>query len=77
MEQGTAQRTVKIGTIMDLQITVPDLETQNKAAEIDALNRKRKRMYRDLVEQEQLLTDRMIKNIISSEEPENDHEKRH
>lgn len=77
MEQGTAQRTVKIGTIMDLQITVPDLETQYKAAEIDALNRKRKRMYRDLVEQEQLLTDRMIKNIISPEEPENDHEKRY
>lgn len=64
IESGTAQRTIKIGTIMDLQIVVPDLETQHKAVEIDALSRKRERMYRDLIEQERLLTDCMIENII-------------
>lgn len=64
IESGTAQRTVKIGTIMDLEIVVPDLETQYKAVEIDALGRKRERMYRNLIEQERLLTDHMIGNII-------------
>lgn len=64
IESGTAQRTVKIGTIMDLQIAVPNMETQRKAVAIDELSRKRERMYRDLIEQERLFNDAVIENII-------------
>ncbi len=64
IESGTAQRTVKIGTIMDLEIVVPELKTQYRVVEIDALSRRRERMYRNLIEQERLLTDNIIENII-------------
>lgn len=64
IESGTAQRTVKIGTIMDLQIAVLNMETQRKAVAIDELGRKRERMYRDLIEQERLFNDTVIENII-------------
>ena len=40
IERGTAQRTVKLGTIIDLMIEVPDMATQRKAVEIDLLGRK-------------------------------------
>ncbi len=64
IESGTAQRTVKIGTILDLQIAVPDLDTQRKAVAIDELNRKRARLYSTLIEQERMITDHIIENII-------------
>lgn len=64
IESGTAQRTVKIGTIMDLQIVIPDMETQKKAVNIDILSRNRERMYRELIRQEQLLTESTIGKII-------------
>lgn len=64
VESGTAQRTVKLGTIMDLQISVPDLETQRKAVQIDILSRKRERMYQELILQERLLTEKMLEDII-------------
>lgn len=64
IESGTAQRTVKIGTILDLQIAVPDLDTQRRAVAIDELCRKRERLYHALIEQERLKTDYIIENII-------------
>lgn len=64
IERGTAQRTVKLGTIMDLQIEVPDMETQRQAVEVDELGRKRERMYMDLIVQERQLTDIAIRKII-------------
>lgn len=64
MERGTAQRTVKLRTIMELQIAVPDLETQERAVKIDSLGRSRERMYLDLIKQERLLTESMIEDII-------------
>lgn len=64
IESGTAQRTVKIGTILDLQVVVPDMETQRKAVAIDELSRERERMYRSLIEQERIITDNIIENII-------------
>ena len=64
IERGTAQRTVKLGTIMDLQIDVPDMETQKQAVEIDKLTRKRERMYMDLIEHERQLTEIAIRKII-------------
>lgn len=64
IERGTAQRTVKLGTIMDLQIEVPSMETQKRAVEVDQLSRKRERMYKDLIDQERLLTEIAIRKII-------------
>lgn len=64
IERGTAQRTVKLGTIMDLLIEVPDMETQRRAIEVDELSRKRERMYLDLIDQERQLTETTIKKII-------------
>lgn len=64
IERGTAQRTVKLGTIMDLQIEVPDMETQKQAVEVDELSRKRERMYMDLIDQERQLTEIAIRKII-------------
>ncbi|MCD8353970.1 MAG: hypothetical protein LUC47_06635 [Clostridiales bacterium] len=64
IESGTAQRTVKIGTILDLQIVVPDLKTQKEVVSIDELSRKRERLYRSLIDQERSLTERIIENII-------------
>lgn len=63
-ESGTAQRTVKLGTIMDLQVSVPDIITQRKAVQIDVLGRERERLYRELIEQEHLLSEKIIENII-------------
>lgn len=64
IESGTAQRTVKLGTIMDLPIVVPDIETQKKVVKIDTLSRNKERIYFDLIEQERLLTKSIIGNII-------------
>lgn len=64
IERGTAQRTVKIGTITELQIVVPDMKTQKMAVEIDEMSRKRERMYQNLIKQERLLTEKVIENII-------------
>lgn len=64
IERGTAQRTVKLGTIMDLLIEVPDMETQRRAVEVDELSRKRERMYMDLIDQERHLTEIAIRKII-------------
>ena len=63
-ESGTAQRTVKLGTIMDLQISVPGLETQRKAVQIDILSRERERMYQELILQERLCTEKILEGII-------------
>lgn len=64
IERGTAQRTVKLGTIMDLLIEVPDTETQRRAVEVDILSRQRERMYMDLINQERKMTEITIRKII-------------
>lgn len=64
VESGTAQRTVKLGTIMDLQISVPDLETQSRAVQIDILGREREQKYHELIAQERLFTEKIIEDII-------------
>lgn len=64
IERGTAQRTVKLGTIMDLLIEVPDMETQRRAVEIDKCSRQRERMYMELINQERQLTEIAIRKII-------------
>lgn len=64
VESGTAQRTVKLGTIMDLQISVPDLETQSRVAQIDMLGREREQKYHELIAQERRFTEKIIEDII-------------
>lgn len=64
IERGTAQRTVKLGTIMDLLINVPDMETQKRAVEVDEISRKRERLYLELIDQERQLTEITIRKII-------------
>ena len=63
-EGGTAQKTIKVGTIMDLVITVPDIEIQKNIVKIDILSRKREQLYKDLIVQERLYTESVIGNII-------------
>lgn len=64
VESGTAQRTVKLGTIMDLQISIPDLETQSRVVQIDILSREREQKYHELIAQERLFTEKIIEDII-------------
>lgn len=64
IESGTTQRVVKLGTIMELQIEVPDMETQRRVVEMDTLCRKKERMYRKLMEQERQLTEIAIRKIM-------------
>ena len=64
IESGTTQRVVKLGTIMELQIEVPDKETQRRVVEMDTLCRKKERMYLKLMEQERQLTEIAIRKIM-------------
>ena len=64
IESGTTQRVVKLGTIMELQIEVPDKETQRRVVEMDTLCRKKERIYLKLMEQERQLTEIAIRKIM-------------
>lgn len=64
LESGTAQKAVKIKTILNLEISIPPLEVQKKAAMIDALSRRRECLYHELIEEERTLTESLLKNII-------------
>lgn len=57
LESGTAQKAVKIKTILNLEISIPPLEVQKKAAMIDALSRRRECLYHELIEEERTLTE--------------------
>ena len=54
----------KLGTIMELQIEVPDKETQRRVVEMDTLCRKKERIYLKLMEQERQLTEIAIRKIM-------------
>ena len=64
LESGTAQKTVKIKTILNLEMTIQSLEVQEKAVKIDMLSRRRECLYRKLIEEERTLTENLLKNII-------------
>ena len=68
IESGTTQRVVKLGTIMELQIEVPDKETQRRVVEMDTLCRKKERMYLKLMEQERQLTEIAIRKIMGDDD---------
>lgn len=64
LESGTAQKTVKIKTVLDLEIPLQPLHIQQKAVQIDRLSRKRECMYRELMENERILTEHLIEKMI-------------
>lgn len=64
LESGTAQKAVKIKTILNLEISIPPLEVQKKAVRIDTLSRRRECLYRELIEEERMLTENLLENII-------------
>ena len=63
-EHGTAQRTIKVKSLLDLEIELPPLQIQQQIAEIDALSRKREALYQELVLQERLHTEYVIERIV-------------
>lgn len=64
LESGTAQKTVRIKTVVDLEIPVKPMQVQWEAVQIDRLSRKRESMYRELIENERILTEHLIEKII-------------
>ena len=64
LESGTAQKTVKIKTVLDLEIPLQPLHIQQQAVQIDLLSRKRECMYRELIENERILTEHLIEKMI-------------
>lgn len=64
LESGTAQKAVKIKTILNLDISIPTLEVQQKAVKIDTLSRRQECLYRELIEEERTLTENLLENII-------------
>lgn len=67
LEYGTAQRTVKLRTVLDETIDIPDMKTQEKVVNLDLTNRNRERKYRELVRQERLLTERIIAKLLGGQ----------
>lgn len=63
IESGTTQRAVKLGTIMALKITIPDMKTQQQLVELDEVARKKVHLYRVLEKQEKLLIENAIAKI--------------
>lgn len=63
-EHGTAQRTIKVKSFLDLEIDVPSIHIQKKVSEIDQLSRKRERLYQELIVQERLHTEQIIDSIV-------------
>lgn len=68
LEHGTAQRTVKLRTVLDEIINIPDIKTQEKVVNLDLTNRNRERKYRELIRQERLLTESIIGRILGGQE---------
>lgn len=64
LESGTAQKTVKIKTVLDLEIPLQPLHIQQQAVQIDLLSRKRECMCRELIENERILTKHLIEKMI-------------
>ena len=63
-EHGTAQRTIKVKSILSVDIEVPPLSIQQQIGEIDILGRQRERLYQDLMIQERLQTEKVLASIM-------------
>ena len=63
-EHGTAQRTIKVKSLLDLDLDLPPLQIQEQIAEIDTLSRRREALYRELIYQERLHAEYAIERIV-------------
>ena len=63
-EHGTAQRTIKVKSLLDLELNLPPLQIQEQIAEIDTLSRRREALYRELIYQERLHAEYAIERIV-------------
>ena len=69
-EHGTAQRTIKVKSIMDLDIIVPSLILQKQIAQIDTVSRQREQLYQDLIIQERLQTEQVLAKLMGGKDYE-------
>lgn len=63
-EGGQSQRTIKISTITNLLIPLPTMEQQTTIAKIAQANYKRKKLYQELIKQQDALTSALINKFI-------------
>ena len=63
-DTGTAQRSIKVGSLSKLEIPLPSIHDQKIICEIIALQKRREQLRRDLLEQEQLMMKSIINNLI-------------
>lgn len=63
-EHGTAQRTIKVKSLADLEIALPPIDIQKQISEIDILSRKREQLYQELILQERLFSEHVIDTIM-------------
>ena len=63
-EHGTAQRTIKVKSILGLDIEVPPLNIQQQIGQIDILCRQRERLYQNLMIQERLQMEKVLASIM-------------
>lgn len=63
-EHGTAQRTIKVKSLLDLDLDLPPLQIQEQIAEIDTLSRRREALYQELIYQERLHAEYAIERIV-------------
>lgn len=64
IEGWRSQRTIKVSTFADLEIPIPSIEKQQLIAKISAINSKRERLYKELIEEEKKLTTLKLQKYI-------------
>jgi len=64
LEGWQSQRTIKIGTIADLDVPILPLKEQQIISDIASTNLRRERLYRELIEEQNKLTSLNIQRII-------------
>ena len=64
IEGWRSQRTIKVGTFADLEIPIPSIEKQRLIAEMTETDLIRKRLYRELIEEQSKLTALEIQKYI-------------
>ena len=64
IEGWRSQRTIKVGTFADLEIPIPSIEKQRLIAEMTETDLIRKRLYRELIEEQSKLTTLEIQKYI-------------
>ena len=64
IEGWRSQRTIKVGTFADLEIPIPSIERQRLIAEMTETDLFRKRLYKELIEEQSKLTALEIQKYI-------------